>query len=98
MLKKALAVLFVGILAWAYKAIQPPPPKICGSPEGPPVTAPRIKLRDGRHLAYKEQGLPKDSAKHKIVFFHGIGSCRHDTIARFLSPVLVLVSLFFLSL
>ncbi|PON83123.1 Alpha/beta hydrolase fold [Trema orientale] len=89
LLRKALALLFVGILAWAYQAIQPPPPKICGSPEGPPVTAPRIKLSDGRHLAYKEQGVSKESAKHKIVFVHGLGSCRHDTIARFLSPELV---------
>ena len=84
----------MGILAWAYQAIQPPPPKICGSPEGPPVTASRIKLSDGRHLAYKEQGVSKDNAKHKIVFVHGLGFCRHDTMARFLSPVPVLVSLF----
>uniref|UniRef100_A0A803R0R1 AB hydrolase-1 domain-containing protein n=1 Tax=Cannabis sativa TaxID=3483 RepID=A0A803R0R1_CANSA len=89
MLKKTLALLFVGILAWAYQAIQPPPPKICGTVEGPPVTAPRIKLSDGRHLAYKEQGMSKDSAKHKIVFVHAIDSCRHDTFAGFLSRELV---------
>ena len=79
----------MGILAWAYQAIQPPPPKICGSLEGPPITAPRIKLRDGRYLAYKEQGVPKESAKYKIVSVHGFDSCRHDNIGKFLSPVLV---------
>ncbi|KAK7244916.1 hypothetical protein RIF29_39745 [Crotalaria pallida] len=85
--KKTLAVLFIGFLAWAYKAIQPPPPKICGSPDGPPVTAPRIKLRDERYLAYKEHGVPRDAAKYKIVFVHGIDACRHDAVvAETLSP------------
>ncbi|XP_065620390.1 uncharacterized protein LOC112037297 [Quercus suber] len=46
-------ILLMGLLAIgrAYRAIRPPPPKICGSPGGPPITAPRIKLRDGRNLA-----------------------------------------------
>ncbi|KAH9738271.1 AB hydrolase-1 domain-containing protein [Citrus sinensis] len=74
-----LAVLIVGISALAYQVIQPPPPKTCGSPDGPAVTAPRIKLRDGRHLAYKEHGVPKDNAKYKIFFVHGFDSCRHDS-------------------
>ncbi|KAK8621058.1 hypothetical protein V6N13_067502 [Hibiscus sabdariffa] len=77
---KILLVLSVGALAWAYQAIQSPPPKICGSPGGPPVTASRIELRDGRHLAYEERGVPRDAAKHKIILVHGFGSCRLDTI------------------
>ncbi|KAL5150212.1 hypothetical protein HKD37_13G036888 [Glycine soja] len=86
----ALAVLFIGFLAWAYQVIQPPPPKICGTPDGPPITAPRIKLRDGRHLAYKEHGVPKDAAKYKIISVHGFNSCRHDAvIADTLSPDVV---------
>lgn len=85
-----LAVLIVGISALAYQVIQPPPPKTCGSPGGPAVTAPRIKLGDGRHLAYKEHGVPKDNAKYKIFFVHGFDSCRHDSaVANFLSPVLI---------
>ncbi|KAF9613117.1 hypothetical protein IFM89_005596 [Coptis chinensis] len=60
MLKTILVILLVGFLAWTYQAIQPPPPKICGTPGGPPVTAPRIQLKDGRHLAYKEYGVSKD--------------------------------------
>ncbi|PON42450.1 Alpha/beta hydrolase fold [Parasponia andersonii] len=89
MFKKALALLFVGVLAWGYQATRPPPPKICGSPEGPAVTAPRIELSDGRHLAYIEHGVQKDSAKHKIVFVHGFDSCRHDTFAKYVSPEIV---------
>lgn len=86
--RKLLGLLFLGFSAWFYRVIQPPPPKICGSPGGPPITAPRIKLRDGRHLAYKEHGVPKDKAKYKIVSVHGFDSCRHDTTAaRALSPV-----------
>lgn len=88
MFRKVLGLLLLGFSAWLYQAIQPPPPKICGSPGGPPITAPRIKLRDGRHLAYKEHGVPKDKANYKIVSVHGFDSCRHDTAAaRALSPV-----------
>nr|POF19600.1 hypothetical protein CFP56_65260 [Quercus suber] len=90
MLKKTVLLFFVGFLAWAYKATQPPPPKICGSPDGPPITAARIKLSDGRHLAYKEHGVPKEKANFKIVFVHGFDSCRHDAvIAKTLSPEIV---------
>ncbi|XP_009604842.1 uncharacterized protein [Nicotiana tomentosiformis] len=80
MFGKILVVLFVVFLAYAYKAMQPPPPKICGTPDGPPITSPRIKLSDGRHLAYKEHGVPRDEAKHKIVFIHGYDSNRHDAV------------------
>ncbi|KAK1375764.1 AB hydrolase-1 domain-containing protein [Heracleum sosnowskyi] len=44
----------------------------------PSVTASRIKLRD---LAYKEHGVPKDTAKYKIVYVHGFTSCRHYTVS-----------------
>lgn len=91
MLSRIAAFLLIVFLALAYQAIQPPPPKTCGSPGGPPITAPRIKLRDGRHLAYKEYGVPRQVAKHKIVFIHGFGSCKHDAvIANNLPSVLFL--------
>ncbi|KAL4633197.1 hypothetical protein ACB092_04G104900 [Castanea dentata] len=90
MLKRAVVLIFVAFLAWAYKATQPPPPKICGSPDGPPVTATRIKLSDGRHLAYKEHGVPKETANYKIVYVHAFDFCRHDAvIAKTLSPEIV---------
>ncbi|XP_014494919.1 uncharacterized protein LOC106756833 isoform X1 [Vigna radiata var. radiata] len=86
-LRTVFAVLFIVLVAWGYQAIQPPPSKLCGSPSGPPITAPRIKLRDGRNLAYKEHGVPKDVANHKIIFVHGFDACRHDAyVAKTLSP------------
>ncbi|CAH9097281.1 unnamed protein product [Cuscuta europaea] len=79
MVKASIVVLVVGgILGWAYQSLNPPPPKICGSPGGPPITGPRIKLRDGRFLAYKEHGAPKHTAKFKVILVHGFGSCRHE--------------------
>ncbi|KAK7392986.1 hypothetical protein VNO78_21436 [Psophocarpus tetragonolobus] len=83
-MKRKIALIFlVAIFAFAYQAIHPPSPRTCGSPSGPPITAPRIKLRDGRHLAYKEHGVPRELAKKKIVYIHGFGSSRHDAgIAR----------------
>ncbi|XP_073123650.1 uncharacterized protein [Henckelia pumila] len=75
---KITVVLLIGLLAWSYNAFCPPPPLICGSLRGRPVTAPRIKLRDGRHLAYKEHGVPKDTAKYKIILVHGFRLSRHD--------------------
>ncbi|XP_022888586.1 uncharacterized protein LOC111404087 [Olea europaea var. sylvestris] len=89
--KKILLVSFIGLLAWAYQATRPPPPKTCGSPDGPPITASRIQLNDGRHLAYKEYGVPKDEVKYKIIFIHGFDCCRHDVsvITSNLSPDLV---------
>ncbi|KAI3995123.1 hypothetical protein MKX01_031925 [Papaver californicum] len=72
-------VILMGLIAYAYQAIQPPPPKICGTSDGPPA-APRVKLSDGRNLAYKEHGVPIDEAKYKIVFIHGFGSYRLTTI------------------
>nr|ACA35281.1 hydrolase family protein [Cucumis sativus] len=58
--------------------------------EGPPITAPRIKLRDGRYLAYKEHGVPKDSAKYKIIYIHSFCSCRHNAIiANTISPDII---------
>ncbi|KAK6126323.1 hypothetical protein DH2020_039968 [Rehmannia glutinosa] len=45
----------------------------------------------GRYLAYQEYGVPKDKAKHKIVFIHGFDCCRHDVsaITAYLSPDIV---------
>ncbi|KAL2933662.1 Protein ABHD11, partial [Bienertia sinuspersici] len=84
---KVLLVVVVVCLAWADKALRPPTPKPCGSPGGPPVTTPRIRLRDGRYLAYKLYGVPKDEAKHKFIFIHGFDSCRlHAFIATEVSP------------
>ncbi|KAI3687769.1 hypothetical protein L1987_81472 [Smallanthus sonchifolius] len=86
-LKKILVVIFVGISAWAYQTARPPPPR---TPDGLAITSPRIKLRDGRHLAYEESGVPKDTAKAKVIFVHGFGSCKYyHPFATVASPALV---------
>lgn len=74
--KVAVAVV-VCLIGWAYVAIlKPPPTKVCGTPGGPPVTSPRVRLSDGRHLAYKEAGVPKEDAKYKVVIMHGYASSK----------------------
>ncbi|KAM1027291.1 hypothetical protein ACFX2A_041073 [Malus domestica] len=71
-------------------AARTPPPNICGSPGSPPVTSPRIRLRDGRFLAYKEHGVPKQVAKYNIIFVHPFGSSRHGpVIATSVSPEVI---------
>ncbi|KAK2989792.1 hypothetical protein RJ640_022563 [Escallonia rubra] len=77
MIAHIATAVMVGLFCWAYKAIKPPYPKICGSTGGPPVTAPRVKLSDGRHLAYREMGVPKEEARHKIIVIHGLDSNRN---------------------
>ncbi|KAI3687773.1 hypothetical protein L1987_81476 [Smallanthus sonchifolius] len=69
-LKILLIVFIAKFSSSAYKATLPPPPKLCGSPNGPPVTTPRVKLQDGRHLSYVELGVPKDVAKSKLIYVH----------------------------
>ncbi|KAF3542719.1 hypothetical protein DY000_02006332 [Brassica cretica] len=88
--KTILLVVIVGSLAWFYKAIQPPPTGTVGSTGGASVTSPRIKLRDRRHLAYKEFGFPRDEAKFKIIYIHGFDSCMlNSPFPQFLSQALV---------
>ncbi|XP_073063176.1 uncharacterized protein [Primulina eburnea] len=78
----ALIVALVGcFLGYAYFSLRAPPPKICGSPGGPLVTSPRIKLSDGRHLAYKEKGVSKEEAKYKIVVTHGFDDSKDFRLA-----------------
>ncbi|CAN6329977.1 unnamed protein product [Urochloa humidicola] len=58
------AAMLSSVAGWLSRTIQPKPPapRVCGAEGGPPVTAPRIRLRDGRHLAYCESGVPKEQA------------------------------------
>ncbi|CAM6083273.1 unnamed protein product [Calypogeia fissa] len=78
------------IITWmAYRAIQAPLPKICGTPGGPPVTAPRVQLRDGRYLAYKEAGVQKKNAKYKLITVHGYGGSRHALLGGLSEEVMM---------
>lgn len=77
-LAKVALVSAVALLGWAYQATRPPPPAILGSPGGPPVTSPRVQLKDGRHLAYREAGVAREIAKYKIIFAHGFNSTKES--------------------
>lgn len=72
----AASVLVVSAVIYVYKSVKPPPPKICGTPNGPPISSPRIKLNDGRHLAYRERGVAKEHAKYKVILVHGFDSSK----------------------
>lgn len=72
----ALALVMMVMGAWAYMRMKPPPPKVCNSPGGPTVTSPRIRLSDGRYLAFKEKGVPKEKAKFKVIVVHGFDSSK----------------------
>lgn len=81
MIAQIAVAITVGVLGWAYLALlKPPPPKVCGSPGGPPVTSPRVQLSDGRYLAYKEEGIAKEKAKYKIIIVHGFDSSKDLTL------------------
>lgn len=49
----------------------PPPP-----PPPAAVSSPRLRLSDGRYLAYMEKGVPRNKANHKIIIVHGFGSSK----------------------
>ncbi|KNA05332.1 hypothetical protein SOVF_191320 [Spinacia oleracea] len=40
------------------------------------IASPRIRLKDGRLLAYRETGVPKEEANFKIIIVHGFGSSK----------------------
>ncbi|KAL7590163.1 hypothetical protein Lser_V15G38331 [Lactuca serriola] len=67
MIAKVAITVVGGFLGWIYTRIKPPPPRVCGSPGGPPITSPRIQLNDGRNLPYREWGVSKDKANYKII-------------------------------
>ncbi|KAK9733273.1 hypothetical protein RND81_04G056400 [Saponaria officinalis] len=82
----AVILLTIVVSTWIYQSILPPSPQLCGYPGGPPITASRVKLRDGRYLAYKETGVSRENAKHKILFIHGFGNARHDVVIAYKLP------------
>ncbi|ESQ45053.1 hypothetical protein EUTSA_v10010501mg [Eutrema salsugineum] len=76
----AVVVVLIALGTWAIISVTPPPSKICGTPGGPPITAPRIRLSDGRHLAYQEHGVSRQNATFKIIFIHAFATFRRDAV------------------
>ncbi|KAG4996928.1 hypothetical protein JHK84_027960 [Glycine max] len=69
MVSRAAIVLLIGLVGMFYQGFL--------------VSPPRVRLRDGRYLAYTEKGVPKDQAKHSIIIVHGFGSSKD---MNFLAP------------
>lgn len=76
--KLALVSAVALLVCWAYQATQPPAPAILGAPGGPPITSPRIRLKDGRHLAYREEGVRRENARFRVIFIHGFSSTKES--------------------
>ncbi|KAK9279184.1 hypothetical protein L1049_012862 [Liquidambar formosana] len=84
MLSRVAVVLLMGIVGLAYQATQPPSSKGSASPDDmPTVSSPRIRLSDGRYLAYRERGVAKNESNYKIIIVHGFGSTKE---MNFLAP------------
>ncbi|XP_059430159.1 uncharacterized protein LOC132163805 isoform X1 [Corylus avellana] len=83
MVSKTAVVLLMGLLGMVFQATQLPPPQTTRAAEHSPVTSLRIRLKDGRYLAYRERGIPKEKAKYKIILVHGLGSSKE---MNFLAP------------
>lgn len=78
MVSKTAIVVLIGLLGMVYQATQLPPPH---SLNDPPITSPRIRLSDGRYLAYRERGVPKNQSNYRIVIVHGFGSSKDMNFA-----------------
>ncbi|CAF2047444.1 unnamed protein product [Brassica napus] len=79
----AVVIVLIALGAWAIVSFTvPPPSKRCGTPGGPPITAPRIRLSNGSYLAYQEHGDSRQNATLKIIFQVQC-CCRHSVIALF---------------
>ncbi|KAH0673499.1 hypothetical protein KY284_024586 [Solanum tuberosum] len=77
MKRVVLLALPVVLLSLTYRAIIPPPPRSC-STAGVPSQTPKIKLRDGRNLVYKEYGVPKNIAKYNVIYVHSFGGSKFE--------------------
>lgn len=46
-------------------------------------SSPRIRLSDGRFLAYMERGVPKNKSNYRVIVVHGFGSSKE---MNFMAP------------
>ncbi|XP_009624396.1 uncharacterized protein [Nicotiana tomentosiformis] len=83
MVFKKLVVMMMGCLGCAGQPTEPSPSPSLEKTESKPlvdesvvVTSPRVKLGDGRYLAYRERGVPKNISRYRIIIVHGFGSSK----------------------
>ncbi|GJP39254.1 hypothetical protein CLOM_g15943 [Closterium sp. NIES-68] len=70
----SIVALIISIWAvFIFRAIQAPPPIPLTDAD---VTSPRIRLSDGRHMAYHEMGAAADVAKYQVLVVHSWQTCR----------------------
>lgn len=55
------------------------------------IVANKVKLPDGRHIAYEEKGVSRDVAKINILVAHGFLSCRLAGICAPFHPIFLLL-------
>ncbi|CAI9105617.1 OLC1v1004584C1 [Oldenlandia corymbosa var. corymbosa] len=85
--------MMMGCLGMSNRPTLPSPSETNESPEVdllPAIKSPRIRLSDGRYLAYREVGVPKDQSNYRIIIVHGFGSSKE---MNFLAPEEMLTAL-----
>ena len=83
MISRIARVLLPCIFGMVYQAKRLSPPPLAELADDAIVISPRIRLSDGRYLAYREMGVPKDKAVYKVIIVHGFGSSKE---MNFLAP------------
>ncbi|KAF3439445.1 hypothetical protein FNV43_RR17723 [Rhamnella rubrinervis] len=78
MVSRIGVVLIMGLLGMLYLATQLPPSQESSELDDQqlPAISTRIRLSDGRYLAYREKGVPRHESNHKIILVHGFGSSK----------------------
>ena len=85
----AVVIVLIALGACAIVSFTvPPPSKRCGTPGGPPITAPRIRLSNGSYLAYQEHGVSRQNATLKIIFIHAFATFRCNAVVA-IRPVMI---------
>ncbi|KAL3752327.1 hypothetical protein ACJRO7_013044 [Eucalyptus globulus] len=75
MISRGVAVLLMGLMV-LYKAAQLSPPQDAVLPADTATICTRIRLRDGRYLAYRERGVARERSSYKVIVVHGFGSSK----------------------
>ncbi|KAL2239330.1 uncharacterized protein LOC105170010 [Sesamum indicum] len=81
MVFKKMVVLMMGCLGLEKQPTQPAPPPPAENGKSLSIdvedcgTA-RIRLSDGRFLAYTERGVPKNKSNYRVIVVHGFGSSK----------------------
>lgn len=89
MVFKKMVGLMMGCLGLAKQPTQPAPPSENSeslSIDATICSSPRIRLSDGRLLAYTERGVPKNKSKYRVIVVHGFGSSKE---MNFLAPQVI---------